>query len=223
MHFSSVKLRTDRSGGTGALSVFLAQNARVIGQSHHLVWSLFGEKGGKRDFVYRMTGIDPSKPILIYSADPVCDEHALWDVETRPFLLPERLAAGDPVQWQIRVNATRKTPDGKRHDIVTAAKRSGDEAHWEEVAQRVVTPWLADKLKAAGLDAPTSGMAVQSYTKLRFSSDARRFGQPVVVAATDVRGTATVTDPALLREGLLKGIGAGRAYGCGMLLIGREG
>ena len=39
------------------------------------------------------------------------------------------------------------------------------------------------------------------------------------IGTTDLRGTGTVTDPAALVHALREGIGKGKAYGCGMLLI----
>lgn len=239
MHFSSVRLRSADGGSTGALASFLSQNARAIGHSHHLIWSLFEGRGPERDVVYRMTGRGPSQPVLIYSAAEVADGHGLWDVRTRPFDLADGLRAGDRLTWSLRVNAVRSAngpdprpsqPEGapkprmrtSKHDIVTHARRSGDGRDWEAVAQRVVPPWLRERLARGGMDAPEAGMVVEAFRKVRIAHDPGvRNRDPIVVAMTDLRGSGTVTDPEALRGLLLRGIGSARAYGCGMLLIKR--
>ncbi|GAA2774561.1 type I-E CRISPR-associated protein Cas6/Cse3/CasE [Streptomyces lavendulae] len=43
----------------------------------------------------------------------------------------------------------------------------------------------------------------------------------VTLDIVDYEGTLTVTDPALLAQTLLAGIGSGKAYGCGMLTLAR--
>lgn len=220
MFMSSVRLRTGERGGTGALAAFLAGSVASIGQVHHLVWSLFGDKDGERDFLYRMTGRGPSEPILVYSPEPVSDPHGIWKAESRPFVLADRLVAGDRLAWAIRVNATVKT-GSRRHDLVTHARHGGDDSHRDDIAQRVVPPWLEPKLADAGLQAPAGIMAVEAHISRRFQHDLRARGNPITLGTTDVRGTGVVTDAVALRKALAAGIGSGRAYGCGMLLIRR--
>lgn len=220
MYFSSASLRTGERGGTGALAAYLAGAADTIGQSHHLVWSLFGDKNRKRDFLYRMTGTGPSQPILIYSAEQPVDRNSLWNLETKPFSLFDQLKAGDRLSWSTRVNAVRKV-DSKAIDIVMDAKRNGDPDRWDVVAAKVVPAWLQKKLTAAGLDCNVNQMVVDAYNRRQFAHDPRSTGRPVTLALTDVRGIGTVTDADALRAAIAKGIGGGRAYGCGMLLIRR--
>jgi CRISPR system Cascade subunit CasE len=219
MHMSSVKLRSGQ-GSTGALAQFLSENAKAIGQSHHLVWSLFGDQLEQRKFLYRMTDDAPTKPILIYSEVPVSDPHNLWDIQTRPFDLAGSLKVGDRLSWQIRVNATtRLTVSKKRVDIVTHERVPGEARSWDEVAQLVVPPWLEAKLVKGGLQAASTDMRVISYRKQRFSHDARRFSPAMTVAMTDLHGVGVVTNPEALQKLLLDGVGAAKGYGCGMLLV----
>jgi len=219
LYMSEVRLRKDR-GGTGALAAFLAGAAESIGQSHHLVWSLFPDRDGKRDFVYRMIGTGPSEPILLYSPEPVVDAHGLWEVRTRPFTLADNLMVGDQLSWSIRVNAVVHS-GGKKHDLVTHARVGGDDAHRDDIAGRVIPPWLETKLAAAGLDAPASDMIVQAQVSRSFRRDPRGRGAPVKIGTTDLRGRGTVCNPEALAGALREGIGKGKAYGCGMLLINR--
>jgi CRISPR system Cascade subunit CasE len=196
-----------------------------------LIWSLFGDKNGNRDFLYRQTGVGLSQPVLLYSQEPVVDHHGLWNVESKKFSLLDQLRVGDQVVWSIRVNPTIKTGN-KRHDIVTRARRlEGDKAREsghgeppsvEELAARLVPAWLRPRLKAAGVE--PGDIHLESHVTKRFGHDLRakhRHENPVTLATSDLRGTANVTDIDVLRAAAAKGIGHGKAYGCGMLLLRR--
>jgi CRISPR system Cascade subunit CasE len=227
-YFSSIKLRSER-GATGALATYLAGNAEVVGQSHQLVWSLFSDKqtdstpsdARQRHFLYRMTGIGPSDPILVYSREPLVDPHNLWQVNCRTFSLLDSLQRGDHLAWSLRVNATVKSGN-KRHDLVMHARRAGDRSHWDEIAQKVVPPWVAERLNRGGLDVDPREIVVESYIRRKFAHDPRaRGGSSITLATTDLRGVGTVSDPDALCHVLGRGVGAGLAYGCGLLLVRR--
>ncbi|MBP2315536.1 type I-E CRISPR-associated protein Cas6/Cse3/CasE [Azospirillum soli] len=215
--FSKIELRPDADGSSGALVAYLARTAQSLGHTHHLVWSLFGDRGGDRQFLYRMTGAGVRQPILLYSAEPPKDTTGLWTVESKSMPLPQ--AAGERVAWSIRVNPV-VSRDGKKHDVVTDARRAAPkDERWDETARRVVPAWLAPRLAKVGLDASLDGMVVEGSAKHQFPHD--RGGRPVTVRSIDVSGTATVTNPAALASGILNGIGSAKIYGCGMLLLRR--
>lgn len=228
MFLSKASLKSSERGGTGALAAFLAQSATSVGQGHHLVWSLFGDRQGKRCFLYRMTGPTVASPVLIASDEMPKDRHDLWVIDPKPLRILETLAAGDRIQWSLRVNATVKSRVGtgkdrsSSHCIVDRAKREGSPGTSAQLASKVVPPWLEGKLAAAGLEAPASAMVVQGYDKRRFgrSPDAR--GSTIVLAMTDVVGTGVVRDVGALHAAMLEGVGGGRAYGCGLLLVRRS-
>ncbi|QCO00521.1 type I-E CRISPR-associated protein Cas6/Cse3/CasE (plasmid) [Azospirillum argentinense] len=215
--FSKVELQPTADGSSGALVAYLARTAQSLGHTHHLVWSLFGDRGGDRNFLYRMTGAGVRQPILLYSAEPPKDTTGLWKVESKSMTLPD--AVGERVAWSIRVNPV-VSRDGKKHDVVTDARRSAPEdERWEDTARRVVPTWLAPRLAKIGLEAPPEAMVLEGSAKHEFPHD--RGGRPVTVRTVDVSGTATVTDPAALAAGILSGIGSAKVYGCGMLLLRR--
>jgi CRISPR system Cascade subunit CasE len=220
MFMSSARLKAGERGGSGALAAFLAGSAENIGQSHHLIWSLFGDRNGRRPFLYRLTGSGPTQPVLVYSQEKPEDHHDLWDLETKPFALPDQLKAGDRVAWSIRVNATVKS-EGKRHDIVMRARRAGGSEGLDALAARLVPLWLEPKLRDVGLNSGADDMLVESYARRRFAHNPRGRGAAVTIATTDVRGIGTVTDQNALGGAVRGGIGSGRAYGCGMLLLRR--
>jgi len=230
MFMSTARLRVGHRGSTGALATYLAGASDTIGQAHHLIWSLFGDRNGDRPFVYRQTGPGLSHPVLIYSHVPVVDSHGLWDVETKEFSLLGELAAGDEVVWSIRVNPTFKHGN-KRHDVVARARREagakareGGETEIpsvDELASRVVPEWLRPRLAKAGLDADE--IRLLAHGTQRFTHGIRDRRQHVTLAASDLRGRARVADAQALRAAVASGIGPGKAYGCGMLLLRRAG
>ena len=227
MYLSRVSLKTSERGGTGALAAFLAGASGSIGQGHHLVWSLFGDRGRDRHFLYRMTGPTAAAPILIASAEPPQDKHDLWNLEVKSLRLLDGMAAGDRVEWSLRVNATVRSRLGTTressasHCIVDRALRGGAKGTSMKVAAQVVPVWLAARLAATGLEAPAEDMVVQAYDKRRFGHGPNDRRPPVVIATTDVVGSGVVRDADAVRKVMREGIGRAKAYGCGLLLVRR--
>jgi CRISPR system Cascade subunit CasE len=229
IHFTRAKLRTGR--GTSGLAAFLAAASENIGRGHHLVWSLFDDHERIRPFVYR--GLRANE-FLLYSTTEPRDRHELWDLDTRPFSLPDMLRVGDRVQWSLRVNPVIKS-GGKKHDVALRAWRvwcaTNPDAppcarpSVEDLAREVVPGWLAERLERRGLRTD-AGVTVESHRRERFLRDPKRprdRQQDVVVWMADVVGTGEITDPVALRAALSTGVGGAGAYGCGMLLLKRLG
>lgn len=241
MFVSRVRLRGGR-GGAGALAAFLSRSAESAGQAHHLIWSLFGDRGGARHFLYRMDGPSASRPVTVLSPEPPRDPFGLWEVETKRFALLENLRDGDAVEWLLRVNATRKheVVEGgkartKRRCLVSNARRAGDARDDLAIAAEAVPAWLAPRLLAGGLGPTTPveaqgpeadaaalarDMAVTAFTRARFGRGPGERDE-VTVSATDLRGRAVVRSADALRAALPVGFGAARAYGCGLMLLRR--
>jgi CRISPR system Cascade subunit CasE len=223
--FSRVRLRSGMDGSTGALVSYLARNAQDIGAAHHLVWSLFDDRGGRRPFLFRMTGSSLREDVLIYASEAPRDPHGLWEIETRAFnptFEPDAL-----VSFALRVNPT-VARNGKRHDVIMDARTHEPELKAKDrndVVQRVIPTWLAPRLEQAGLAALRRADGSWMMTAGNYSVNTFRHaeGHRVTLATVDVTGLATVTDPKVLAEGLLHGIGRGKSYGCGMVLVKRAG
>lgn len=215
--FSKVELQPAADGSSGALVAYLARTTQSLGQVHHLVWSLFGDRAGDRRFLYRMTGVGIRQPILLYSAEPPTDNTGLWKVETKTMSLPD--TAGERIAWSIRINPV-VSRDGKKHDVVTDARRSAPAGErWDDTARRVMPVWLAPRLEKIGLRASQEDIAVEGSARCEFPHD--RGGRPVTVRTVDLSGTATVADPTALASSILHGIGGAKIYGCGLLLLRR--
>ena len=229
IHFTRAVLR--RGDGASSLARFLAEASERIGRGHQLVWSLFGDHGRVRPFLYRGLGANASDGYLIYSAAPPEDRHGLWTLDRCDFTLPDRLRTGDLVAWSLRVNAVVKS-GGKRHDVAVRALR-----HWkagavpeprpsvEQLAADVVPQWLAHRLVGHGLTCEPARMILEAHRREHFLRNAgdkeRDPHKQVVVWMSDVAGIGEVTDTGALQAAVRAGIGGARGYGCGMLLLRR--
>jgi len=231
IHFTHATLNTGQ--GASSLAAFLVASSGSIGRGHHLVWSLFGDRGRVRPFVYRGLGANASDGYLIYSETPPVDRHSLWRLEQREFRLPESLRAGDRVLWSLRVNPVVKSGN-KKHDAALRAWREWCEANPSagaaerpsvgDLARKVVPDWLAPRLARHGLAAKPAEMVVEAHRRERFLKDPnapRDRANDVVVWMSDVGGVGEVTCPETLRAVVCRGVGGAGAYGCGMLLLRR--
>lgn len=230
LYFTRARLRTGRGGSS--LAAFLAASSGRIGRGHHLLWSLFGDHGRDRPFVYRNLGASALDGYLLYSTTPPQDQHNLWELDVRTFDLPDQLQAGDRILWSIRVNPVLKN-QGKKHNVALRAWREWcnanpaaapeDRPTVEDFARKTVPAWLAPRLDRHGLQAKPDEMRLEAHRRERFlkSPDEEDQSRPVVVWTADVSGIGQVTQPAALRDALRNGIGPGGAYGCGMLLLKR--
>jgi CRISPR system Cascade subunit CasE len=149
--------------------------------------------------------------VLIQSAlepDPHTLEHAYGDIEVKD--LTPMLAAlreGRRVHYRIAANAVRRisrTPKPGR-DAGATILLDGDEA--EE--------WWRARAETAGLKVDTAECAPAEQAVGTHGAT----GSRVRYHRRWFAGTATVTDPASLKDNLTKGIGRGRSYGCGLLTL----
>lgn len=155
--------------------------------------------------------VSPQRPDLTHLS-----EQAGWPSlphwETRPYQpLLDRLAAGQ--RWAFRLTANPVSSRRKNED----SKHSQRFGH-VTVAQQ--TRWLLDRTERLGFVVPKCthdepDVAVRRRETLRFD----REGRTVTLATAVFEGHLDVTDPSTLRDVLVRGIGAGKGYGCGLLTL----
>jgi len=124
--------------------------------------------------------------------------------------LLEAVRKGLPVRYRLVANATRKlgrnTVAGKPLTVIPLVGADA-EAWWERQAEQ---SGLELREAVATPLPPAVGVRVDK---------ARSTLQPQHHARTRFDGTATITDPALLRERMITGIGRAKTYGCGLLTL----
>jgi len=192
---------------------------------HQALWEVFSDSPDRRrDFLYRLD-LDDGRP-RVYSLSPrrPADAGRAWQIETKPFA--PRLEAGDLLDFTLRANPV-VTRNGKRHDVVMDAKKALGEAGapreaWPSQADLVQEhggAWLTRRAETLGfaLDSPT--LRVDRYQVHRF---AKPSGVRVQIATCDFEGVLEVAEPERLVAAIAGGIGPGKGFGCGLLLVKRH-
>ena len=193
------------------------------GAAHHLVWSLFADAPDRRrDFLWRE--MRPGEFMILAKRPPV-DPHGLFHLEYKPF--DPVLRSGRRLRFDLRANPVVSVPTqpgerGKRHDIVMHEifrLASGERAAVREQAIRDAgSAWLARKAATAGFSVDPGSLYIDRYERLRIPREGNR---AVTLSTLTFQGLLTVEDPARFLSGLLRGFGSAKAYGCGLMLIGR--
>ncbi len=170
---------------------------------HKLLWNCFpGRPEAKRDFLFRCDEEEAVLKILMLSETKpeVCD-WAEWDgIKEFDPVFP----IGSLYCFRLRANPTiRAKEDGKLRAVTRE-----EELH----------SWLVRK-------AEKNGFALRSepeYSGCRLERFSKTPGGPgISLNVVEIGGALAVTDSAAFGEAFRRGIGRGRAFGCGMLLLKR--
>ena len=224
------RVRLKRGASVGALAPLLLGNAdhgeRTQQSGHHLVWSLFADGSARtRDFLWREMAQQGA--YIILSARPPLDRHALFEIdEPKPFT--PTLAAGDRLRFSLRANPVVRRRGSSRsrstkHDVVMDALSSfpaGQRANkrLDAVRERGLA-WLEGQGRKTGFSVCAKEVTIEGYRQHRIrrngAADAMSF------SSLDFDGVLEVIDPAALLAGIGRGLGAAKAYGCGLMLIRR--
>ena len=193
--------------------------------AHHLVWALFADdRDRRRDFLWRETR--PAE-FLILAARPPADPHGLFDLEHKPFA--PTLRSGQSLRFDLRANpvvniAVGPSERGKRHDVVMHALSKTALAERATTRERMIresgAAWLAGKGAAAGFSIDAERLDIDRYERVRIPREEAR---AIIFSTLTFQGVLTVEEPATFLESVLRGFGAAKAYGCGLMLIGRPG
>lgn len=210
------------SGSTGTL-IELLRRDRGLGGEHKLIWTLFSmAEGAPRDFLFRRGERDGW---LVLSQRAPVDNHHIWDVETKRFS-PE-FHTGQQLAFRLRANprVSIRGEDGRRvkHDVIThhrLAHRTADGSlpSVADVLPEAAYQWLSRQGERSGFAVDSERMIADCYTQQQFPRDG---GGQVSFRSLDYRGVLTVTDPEHFSMGVLTGVGGGRSYGFGMILVSR--
>lgn len=219
-YLSRATLRRDASA---ASLLPLLQPSKGGGQhtGHHLVWSLFADSPDRRrDFLWRET---TRGTFYVLSARQPVDSHNLFRLD-EPKVFAPALAAGDRLRFSLRANPVvrRRNSDGRsaKHDVVMDALRRSADARLGtrlDAMRERGSAWLAGQGQSAGFDIDDK-LDVDGYQQ---HSIPRRGAAPMRFSTLDIEGVLHVRDPALFVNAVLRGFGAAKAYGCGLMLIRR--
>lgn len=228
MHISRIDLARD----TPALKSLAALIADGVGpaDAHRLLWALFAESETQtRDFHYRREGPRGQPRFYVVSERPPVDRNGLFRIDTKPYA--PHLTVGRRLRFVLRANPTVTRPRGEgrssaRHDVIMDAlkrrKATDTKAFVDrvELVRQEAVRWLASRAEAKGFTLVEGGVAVDGYTQHRLPR--RGGGKPAQLSSVDFEGLLTVADPERFVTTLHTGIGHGKAFGMGLLLVRPE-
>lgn len=199
---------------------------------HQWLWRFFpAVPGSRRQFLFRRNTRGDSTSYYVVSQMPPERANSVWTVYSREYA--PRLAAGDRLQFSLRVNpviTTTEDSQSRRHDVVMHAKkrllRERGLSTWQEwhdsdkpllanLVRETCASWLSSRAERLGCEFDCDQLTVEGYQQHRGKSDKVRF------STVDFSGTLTVMAPAEMIETLYRGVGHARAFGCGLLLVRR--
>lgn len=178
---------------------------------HQKIWEAFPERDGEaRDFLTRLDDTDSRFRLLVLSESlPVRPDWCPSDCWRTKEMGDDFLDHGT-FQFSLLANATLKkvvrNADGTRQKNGKRIPVVGDDE---------LTAWLQRKAEAHGFSLGTSDLKISSMPRHYFIKK----GKSGLHQGTNFQGILKVTDPALFREALLKGIGTAKAFGFGMLCL----
>jgi CRISPR system Cascade subunit CasE len=160
----------------------------------------------------------------VLSSRPPEDRHQLFTVETKAF--KPLLSRGDRLVFSLRANATISRPRGdseragKRDDVVMAALNaipSGGRAEARrEIIRREGLAWLRRQGVTAGFDFNDGEVAVDGYEPLTIRGNGK---SALKLSVIEFHGMLTVRDPDNFLAKVARGLGRGKGFGLGLMLL----
>jgi len=195
-------------------------------REHQTLWQVFDpDPDAKRDFLFRREGTSDKPAFLVVSGRQPLFDQGLWHIETKDY--KPRLSAGQRLAFKLRVNPTvtrRKKSGGRaRIDLVMdqkiqsnwKAQPASERAPLQQLVQQAGEQWVEKRQERLGIKIDT--LSADGYQKRR--SYKRGVSEPMLYSSIDLEGAITVIDSDALQTALYHGVGAAKAFGCGLLLI----
>jgi CRISPR system Cascade subunit CasE len=198
---------------------------------HQALWKLFKvkeeEKTKRAEFLFRAEQKNGLPVFYVLSGRKPEDGVGLWQVESKRYT--PNIEVGDQLIFKLRANPIVNKPSergkrGKRHDVVMNAKR---EMKWKDipieerptlarVAYKVGSTWLRKREGEHGCTFDEKALRVDGYQTWR-----KHRGKGIVFSTLDFEGHLVVTEQTRFLKALLEGVGSGKGFGCGLLLVKR--
>jgi CRISPR system Cascade subunit CasE len=219
IYVSTVRIRDDR-----AIAPVVYRRATVgqaLAPEHHVVWSLFDRNENERRWLYRRL-TDRDLRIISMNA-PKSSPYA--DVVTTREQSFDWLKPGMRLVFKLRVNAVQRVAaDGRTRkvDVVMHAlyPLSSEErsARREDITQAAYLEWMQRQSATHGFSVEQETFQVLAHYRERIP---RRNAAPALINCGELVGLLTVTDAQVFGRCLSEGLGASRAFGCGLLEVAR--
>ena len=221
MYLSRAEINPERRGARKLLASPQAMHAAILRSFSGLGTRPSGDQSSDGRVLWRIDR--DANAVLLYLASPVEPDltHIIeqagrpatqtWITRSYTGLL-DSIAEGQ--RWAFRLTANPVRSGRRGNDPET--RRYG------HVTVRQQRQWLIDRSERAGFRIPIGvqkepQLVVKDRQVRRFSRD----GRMVTLAIATFDGLLEVTNPHALRSAMCRGIGSGKAYGCGLLTLAR--
>ncbi|MFT9099903.1 MAG: type I-E CRISPR-associated protein Cas6/Cse3/CasE [Zymomonas mobilis subsp. pomaceae] len=193
---------------------------------HQLIWSLFDDDPtAKRDFIYR--AFDEDRFLIVSSRFPK-DKAEIWSLESKDYT--PHLVAQKRYGFSLRVNPTIALSQpyqarSKPTDVLIHAEKQQGYSLTSQEKEDVVLDWLASRLVSRGAEIERDRCGLMNYGRHQIPRRPQKgesnmaFKSKATFSFVDIEGVLKVTHPESLQQTLLTGIGRGKAFGLGLLLL----
>jgi CRISPR system Cascade subunit CasE len=230
-YLSRIYLNPLRTGAQNLLRNPQRMHAAVLGGlsrqpvTERVLWRL--ETSAHRASLLVLTQSTPSWEHLIEQAGwAAADEPQALVRSYQPLL--DRAERGREYRFRLRANpvgATRtpqKPSEAQRHRLEAAERPRGVRVAHRTAAHQL--QWLTDRVGKWGFSIPptTDGppdVRLGERGRMVFTKSGATSGRRVVIQTATFDGRLRIEDPELAQASLLDGVGAARAYGCGLITL----
>jgi len=166
---------------------------------HCALWEAFpGRPDDDRDFLFRIDDLHPHFRVLLLSpSPPSLQAWGCWKTKA----VADSFLQHDQYVFQLKANPTMRRCEDRRRLGIYAEDR--------------LTEWIQGKAGQNGFAVNAESLVVGAPMDEVFIRDGRR-GKHVSV---DFKGHLTVTNREAFRSAFQKGVGSGKAFGFGLLML----
>ncbi len=195
---------------------------------HQLLWGLFPNTGDKkRDFLFREDNEGGYPRYLVVSDENPVPSNAV-SVHCKPY--EPKVKKGDHLYFTLTANPViARKIEGKKnsvkHDVWMDAKRTAKTSGLKMpelvlACESAVKNWLVNRAEQNGFLVNPNELLIDGYLQHRFSK--KKSGKEITFSSVNYAGILQVNDPEVFVEkALYKGLGASKAFGCGLMLVRR--
>lgn len=177
---------------------------------HQLITGLFGTARQKSNILYRTNFVADQLHLYLYASQPVeeatSDRYRIVQRDITPWL--EQLAAGQCWQFDLIASPSKK--------VSTERQKNSQRRILRQPSQRQT--WLERKAEQSGFTLCQVSELEQIHVSGRHREEK---GGTMYHDAYRYQGVLQIADADAFREALRKGIGSGKAYGFGMMVVKR--
>nr|WP_242422988.1 MULTISPECIES: type I-E CRISPR-associated protein Cas6/Cse3/CasE [Frankia] len=236
-YLSRIWLNPLRTGAQSLLRNPERMHAAVLGGlarqpvTERVLWRLETGRPHRAE-VLILTESRPSWEHLVEQAGwPNAEDPQALVRDYQPLL--DRIQAGREFAFRLRANPVAATRQPTSPSVAQKERLAGPRPRGVRVAHRTAgqqLAWFTDRVDRWGFTPLTTetGPAVQLNARERLTfrkrppdggNGGKNKGHQVVLSTATFDGALRVVDPDLARRALLSGVGAAKAYGCGLLTL----